>query len=59
MTFNKFDAQMKLLAEQSFSEEQVRSIVGAPSIEESEHCICGERLDSSHMACYEHMSSGY
>lgn len=66
MTFNKFDAQMKLLAEQSirdgeqrYSEEQVRAMVGAPTIEESKHCICGEPLDSSHMACYEHMSSGY
>ena len=66
MTFNKFDGQMKLLAEQSirdgeqrYTEEQIRAMVGAPTIEESEHCICGEPLDSSHMGCYEHMSSGY
>jgi hypothetical protein len=41
------------------TEDEVRSIVGAPSREESETCICGKPLDSSHMACYEHMSKGY
>jgi hypothetical protein len=41
------------------TEEQVRGIVGAPTREESETCICGKPLDSSHMACYEHMSKGY
>jgi hypothetical protein len=66
MRFNKFDANMALLAKQSvrdgeqrYTEDQIRSMVGAPSIEESQHCICGEPLNSSHMACYEHMSSGY
>lgn len=41
------------------SEAYFRDMVGAPTIEESQHCICGEPLDSSHAVCYDHMTNGY
>ena len=54
----------KLLAEQSirdgeqkFTEEQIRAMVGAPTIEESETCLCGEPLDKCPDS-YVHMTSG-
>lgn len=54
----------KLLAEQSirdgeqkFTEEQIRAMVGAPTIEESETCLCGEPLNECPHA-YVHMTSG-
>jgi len=66
MKFNEFDAQMKMIAKQSirdgeqrYTESQIRDMVGAPTIEESQHCICGEPLDSSHQSCYDHMANGY
>ena len=39
------------------SEDQIRSIVGAPSIEEESLCMCGEAIDSCPDA-YEHMTQG-
>ncbi len=57
--------QIKLLAEQSFvggkqkyTEAQIRDMVGAPSIEEDELCICGEPLETCDEA-YDHMTMGY
>jgi|TARA_B110000858_G_scaffold98979_1_gene113821 hypothetical protein len=40
-------------------EVYVRDVVGAPTREEEEHCICGARLDNSTPDCYEHMTKGY
>ena len=56
--------QFKLLAEQSIvngeqtlTEDQVRAMVGAPTREEEEYCICGDKIDECKDA-YVHMSSG-
>ena len=43
----------------TFNEEVVRSIVGAPTVEESERCICGLELSDSNPDCYSHMTQGY
>ena len=60
------DDQTKMLAEQSirdgeqrYSEEQIRAIVGAPSIEEADTCLCGRSLSNFNPECYIHMSKGY
>lgn len=39
------------------TEDQVRSAVGAPTIEEEGTCMCGEKLDKCDDA-YEHMTHG-
>ncbi len=39
------------------SEDQVRDLVGAPTVEESRMCICGAQLDKCGDA-YDHMSNG-
>ena len=49
---------IKSLIKETLTEEQVRDIVGAPTLEESITCVCGERLDECEES-YEHMSSGY
>lgn len=68
MKFNKFDENMALLAKQSvrdgeqrYTEDQIRDMVGAPTREESEHCICGKSLEYVQMnsECYSHMTKGY
>ena len=41
----------------TLAEDQVRSIVGAPSIEESETCACGDKLEECKDS-YVHMTSG-
>jgi len=41
-----------------FTEAEVRSIVGAPSREEEETCMCGERIDDCPDS-YSHMTQGY
>jgi hypothetical protein len=41
----------------TLSEDHVRSIVGAPSIEESETCSCGDKLEECKDS-YVHMTSG-
>lgn len=58
------DLHIKLLAEQSIvngeqtlTEDQVRAMVGAPTREEEEYCICGDKIDECKDA-YVHMSSG-
>lgn len=58
------DLHVKLLAEQSIvngeqtlTEDQVRAMVGAPTREEEEYCICGDKIDECKDA-YVHMSSG-
>ena len=63
-TMSLSNEQFKLLAEQSIvngeqtlTEEQIRSMVGAPSREEEEYCICGDKIDECKDA-YVHMSSG-
>lgn len=62
------EEQIKILAEQSirdgeqrYTEEQIRSMVGAPSKEESETCLCGRSLLDfpANPECYIHMSKGY
>lgn len=45
--------------EQRYSEEDIRALVGAPTIEESKTCICGKSLDEFNPNCYEHMAKGY
>lgn len=39
------------------TEAEVRDLVGAPTLEEEEHCICGERLEDCKEG-YEHMTHG-
>jgi hypothetical protein len=39
------------------SEAEVRDIVGAPTLEEEEHCVCGERLEECKDS-YSHMTHG-
>ena len=41
----------------TLAEDQVRSIVGAPSIEESETCSCGDKLEECKDS-YDHMTHG-
>jgi hypothetical protein len=48
---------IKSLVEETLTEDQVRSIVGAPSVEESELCACGKKLDNCEES-YEHMTHG-
>jgi hypothetical protein len=43
--------------EQRYTEDQIRSMVGAPSTEEEELCTCGEDLESCPES-YVHMTSG-
>lgn len=45
------------LVNETLSEDQVRSIVGAPSIEEDKLCSCGKELDACNES-YEHMTHG-
>jgi hypothetical protein len=45
------------LVNETLSEDQVRSIVGAPSIEEDKLCSCGKELDTCNES-YEHMTHG-
>lgn len=40
-----------------FSEAQIRDLVGAPTEQESEYCMCGEVLNKCTDA-YEHMTHG-
>jgi hypothetical protein len=44
-------------AERKLREDQVRSLVGAPTLEESKQCVCGEQLEDCKDA-YEHMTHG-
>lgn len=43
--------------EQKLTEDQVRSMMGAPSKEEDETCMCGDPIDTCPDA-YEHMTHG-
>ena len=56
--------QIKLLAESSvrdgeqrYTEAQIRDMVGAPSIEEEETCMCGEKINEC-VDAYSHMTHG-
>ena len=58
------DLYAKLLAEQSIvdgeqtlTEDQVRSMMGAPTREEEEYCICGDKIEDCPDG-YVHMTSG-
>jgi len=42
---------------EDLSESQMRSLIGAPSREEEEYCICGDKLVDCKDG-YEHMTSG-
>ena len=60
------DDMIRLLAEQSirdgeqrYTEDQIRSMVGAPTVEESTTCICGKSLDEFDPDCYTHMAKGF
>jgi len=60
------DKMIRLLAEQSirdgeqrYTEDQIRDLVGAPSVEESKHCVCGKSLDEFDPDCYTHMAKGF
>ena len=48
----------KLTIRKPLSESQVRDMVGAPSPEEEETCMCGEHIDQCPDA-YDHMTHGY
>ena len=43
--------------EEVLSESQIRDIVGAPSIEEENECLCGKQIEDCEDA-YEHITSG-
>ncbi len=43
--------------EQTLTEDQVRSMMGAPSKEEDDTCMCGDPIDTCPDA-YEHMTHG-
>lgn len=44
--------------QQKYTESQIRDLVGAPTIEEEQFCICGKRIDKCEDS-YVHMTSGY
>lgn len=46
------------LTEEKLSEEEMRGIVGAPSIEEAKICDCGKQIKDCKDS-YEHMTQGY
>ena len=48
----------KLTIRKPLPEAEVRNIVGAPTHEEEEHGVCGERIEDCKDA-YDHMSNGY
>lgn len=48
---------IKNLAKETLTEDVVRNIVGAPTLEESITCVCGEKLDECKDS-YDHMTSG-
>tara|TARA_B100001094_G_C17487627_1_gene464909 strand:+ start:277 stop:513 length:237 start_codon:yes stop_codon:yes gene_type:complete len=58
------DDSWKLLAKQSLidgkptkTEDEIRAMVGAPSVEESELCECGDKVDECPDA-YDHITHG-
>jgi hypothetical protein len=60
------DEFVRMLAEQSirddeqrYTEDQIRALVGAPSVQESKTCVCGRSLDEFNSECYAHMAKGY
>jgi hypothetical protein len=55
---SRISVDWELIEQPRLTEDQVRSIVGAPSVRESETCMCGRELNSCSDA-YEHMSHGY
>ena len=48
---------IKNLVAETLTEERVRDIVGAPTLEESITCVCGDQLDECKDS-YEHMTHG-
>jgi len=48
---------IKGIVKVDLTEAQVRSLVGAPSQEESETCMCGKKLNECDES-YEHMTHG-
>ena len=54
---NSMDYYNEFGVPQNATEDQIRSAVGAPSIEEEGTCMCGEKLDICPDA-YEHMTHG-
>ena len=48
---------IKNLVAETLTEERVRDIVGAPTLEESITCVCGDRLNECKDS-YEHMTHG-
>ena len=48
---------IKSLIKETLTEEQVRDIVGAPTLEESITGVCGDRLDECKDS-YDHMTHG-
>ena len=58
------DEYVELLAKQSIvggeqklTEDQIRDMVGAPTLEEEEYCICGDKIEDCPDG-YVHMTSG-
>lgn len=43
--------------EQRYTEAQIRDLVGAPSIEEEDECLCGNKIKDCDEA-YVHITSG-
>ena len=48
---------IKNLVKETLTEDQVRDIVGAPTLEESIMCACGDKLKECEDS-YVHMTSG-
>jgi len=47
----------KLSIYKPLTEDQIRNIVGAPTREEEEYCMCGKKLENCDEG-YEHMTHG-
>ena len=53
----KLEDIIKNLVKETLTEDVVRDIVGAPTLEESITCVCGTKLNECEDS-YDHMSSG-
>jgi hypothetical protein len=56
-TYELLAKQSKVNGEQTLTEDQVRSMMGAPTREEEEYCICGDKIKDCPDG-YEHMTMG-
>ena len=54
---HKWHWREKMALENKLTEAQIRDMVGAPTPEEEQTCVCGEDIDVCPEA-YEHMTHG-